>query len=94
MIATSSRSRGQALGDAFGPFDEHQVRRREVFVDAQLQEFVVVAQAIGVEMIDRPLAVVFVHQHERRTDHVAAIDAAGRGDRLHQPRLAGSQRAR
>ena len=44
-------------------------------------------------MIDRPPAVIFLHQHERRADHVAPLDAAGRGDGLHQSRLAGPKRA-
>ena len=84
---------GQAVGHTLGPFDQHQVWRVEVFVDTQLHKFVVVAQPVGVDVIDRHAALILVHQHEGRADHVAAIDAQGHGDRLHQPRLAGPQRS-
>ena len=83
---------GHADLDAVGPFDQCQPVAIEVLVGAELFEFVFVGDSVGVEMVDRPPAVVLVDQYERRAEHGTALHAARLGDRLHQPRLAGPQR--
>src|SRR5262245_5955960 len=49
----------QAAWEAVGPFNQHQAFAGEVFIDAQGEELVFIAQSIGIDVIDRASAVVF-----------------------------------
>ena len=52
--------RRQADFDAVGPFDERQAGAFEILVRAELLELVLVADAVGVDVVDRAAAVVLL----------------------------------
>ena len=82
----------QTTSHAVGPFDEHQAIGFEIFLRTKGKEFILVAQPIGVDVIKRFSAVIFLDEHECGADDLAAIDAQGLGHGLHQPGLARPQR--
>src|SRR4029079_10138605 len=76
---------GQGRGDAVGPFDDCDGVSAESLVHDQLAKFVLVVQAVGVEMIDCPLAAVLLDQNKCRTDDVLTGKPTGGGDSLPPP---------
>ncbi len=84
---------GEAVADAVGPFDEGEAGGVEVFLGAELEELVFVAEAVGVDVVDGKAAGVFVHQDEGGAGGLVGGDAEGGGDGLDEARFAGAERA-
>ena len=84
---------GKAASHAIGPFDQHQSVRLEILLRTKIEKLLLAAHAISIEVVDRPMALVLVDQHEGGTDDVEARNASGLGNGLDQARLARAERA-
>src|SRR5262245_5065969 len=82
------------MRDAVGPFDKREPAGFEIFVRAEFEKFIIVFEAVRIEVVNRQAAArVFVYEDERRAGNAARRNAERGGDRLHEPRLARAERA-
>ena len=86
------QSAGSRSRDAVGPFDQADPRRPSSRRRPGLRT-PRARQPVGVEMVDRQAAFVFVDQDERRAGDRRGIDPERLGDRADQPGLARAERA-
>src|SRR5688500_7845744 len=64
--------RRETVGKFVGPLHEREAGRFEILLGAELQELVIVLQAVDVEVVNVPGPVIVLAEDERRAENVAA----------------------
>jgi hypothetical protein len=83
----------KALGNSFAPFNKCDIAGFEVFLDAKFKEFIIVMDAVGIDMGERSAALVASAEDKCGADNQVDWDPAADGEGLGEPGFAGAESA-